>query len=243
LTTISCQFSLPEFGRQALSIVPYFYAVLGQIITLLKKEVLLEWRQRFALNGLLLYLGCILMVIYVSFMKVEPLLWVSLFWIVMLFTAINAIAKSFMLESRGRYLYYYSVASPLAIIFSKIIYNSILMLLLGLVCWLFYSIILGSPVKQPLCFFLVIITGSLSLSFLLTMMSAIASKANNNTTLMAILSLPLLIPVLLLLIKISLLALDENMSDFPYRDLLMLAGLDFVLIVMAYILFPYLWRE
>jgi heme exporter protein B len=215
----------------------------NQIIILLKKEILLEWRQRFALNGLLLYLGCILMVLYVSFMKVEPVMWVSLFWIVMLFTAINAVAKSFMLESRGRYLYYYSLASPHAMIFSKIIYNAVLLLLLGVVCWFFYSTIMGNPVHQPLCFLAILISGSLSLSFLLTMMSAIAAKANNNTTLMAILSLPLLIPVLLLLIKISLISLDQNLGDFPYKDLFMLAGLDFVLLVMAYVLFPYLWRE
>jgi heme exporter protein B len=75
------------------------------------------------------------------------------------------------------------------------------------------------------------------------MTSAIASKANNNTTLMAILSLPLLIPVLLLLIKISLLALDQTLADFPYRDIIMLCAVDLVLLVMAYVLFPYLWKE
>ena len=214
-----------------------------QIFLLLKKEFKLEWRQKFAINGLLLYLGGVLMVIYIAFIKADSQLWVTLYWIVMLFTAINAVAKSFMLENKNRYLYYYSLSHPVAIIFSKIIYNTLLMLLLGFLCWGFYTLILGNPVHQVLWFIISIILGSISISFLLTMMSAIASKANNNSTLMAILSFPVLIPVMLLLIKITLLSLDINMNDFPLQDVLMLSLLDIVLLMLAYILFPYLWTE
>ncbi|MEI7670423.1 MAG: heme exporter protein CcmB, partial [Pseudomonadota bacterium] len=199
---------------------------------MLKKEFKLEWRQKFAINGLLLYLGGVLMVIYIAFIKADSQLWVTLYWIVMLFTAINAVAKSFMLENKNRYLYYYSLSHPVAIIFSKIIYNTLLMLLLGFLCWGFYTLILGNPVHQVLWFIISIILGSISISFLLTMMSAIASKANNNSTLMAILSFPVLIPVMLLLIKITLLSLDINMNDFPLQDVLMLSLLDIVLLVL-----------
>lgn len=176
-------------------------------------------------------------------MKTDSLIWVTLFWIIILFTSINAIAKSFMLESKSRYLYYYSIASPISILVSKLIYNTGLLIVLCALCWVLYAFILGNPIQQLLWFSIAILLGSISISFILTLMSAIASKANNNSTLMSILSMPVLIPILLLLIKITLLSLDSNTMDFPIKDFLMLLSLDAIILALGFILFPFLWKE
>jgi hypothetical protein len=63
----------------------------------------------------------------------------------------------------------------------------------------------------------VALLGSVSFALSFTMMSAISAKANQNIALMAILSLPFIIPVLLLLIKLSQAALLTHMEVFPYR--------------------------
>ena len=101
-----------------------------QIKFLLKKEILLEWRSKYALNGILLYVISTVFVCYLSFKTTPPLVWNALFWIILLFAAVNAIAKSFMQESKGRLLYYYQIACPQAIILAKIIYNILLMILI-----------------------------------------------------------------------------------------------------------------
>src|SRR3954469_1780921 len=103
-----------------------------QIRILIKKELMLEWRQKYAFNGLLLYVGATVFVCYLSFRQIaEVPVWNALFWIIQLFAAANALAKSFLQESRGRALYYYSVADPQHVILSKIIYNFFLMFLLS----------------------------------------------------------------------------------------------------------------
>ena len=93
-------------------------------ISLLKHEVLLEWRQRNALGGILLYVLSTVFVAYLTFKVVPPLAWIALYWIIMLFAATNAVAKSFMQLSRGRMLYYYSQVHPLQLIGAKLIYNT-----------------------------------------------------------------------------------------------------------------------
>src|SRR6201990_1292098 len=107
---------------------------------LLKKEILLEWRSKYAFNGVLLYVVSTVFICYISF-NLTPgfsgsngykVVWNVLFWIIMLFASVNAIAKSFMQESKSRLLYYYSIASPRAIILSKTFYNVLLMSLLSL---------------------------------------------------------------------------------------------------------------
>src|ERR1700744_2594347 len=94
-----------------------------QTWSLLKKEILLEWRSKYAFNGVLLYVISTVFICYISF-QLTPgfeksggynIVWNILFWIIMLFASVNAVAKSFMQESRARLLYYYTIASPQAI--------------------------------------------------------------------------------------------------------------------------------
>ncbi|MEO5675433.1 MAG: heme exporter protein CcmB [Chitinophagales bacterium] len=217
--------------------------MLSEIRTLFLKEVQLEWRQRYSFSGILLYLFITVFLIYISLIEMKPELWITMYWIIMLFTAVSAVAKTFILESRGRLLYYYSIASPRSVILSKLFYNSIMMIIIGLIGVAVYSLMNQNPVVKVAFFVVVIALGCMSFALSFTMMSAIASRANHNVTLMAILSLPFIMPVLLLLIKLSQIALLNHIEHFPLQDLLMLFLLDLIMIALAIVLFPYLWRE
>lgn len=218
--------------------------LLSQIKHLIAKEILIEWRQKYAFNGILLYIVSTVFVCYLSFKNIiDPSTWNALFWIIMLFVSVNAIAKSFVQENSARQLYIYTLTSPQAIILSKMIYNSILMIFLSLVCFGFYSLFIGHIVQDTLLFMVSLILGSMGFSTVLTMVSAIAAKTNNNATLMAILSFPMLIPLLMIVIKVSknaVVGLDRSVS---YDYLLILMLLNLIVVILSYLLFPYLWRD
>jgi heme exporter protein B len=225
--------------------------LLNQTWFLLKKEILLEWRSKYAFNGVLLYVVSTVYVCYISFdlnggfagSKDYPIVWNVLFWVIMLFAAVNAIAKSFMQEGKGRLLYYYSIASPQAIILSKTIYNVLLMSLLSVLAIIVYLIFFTNTVGDPLFYFIAVILGSMSFSTVFTMISAIASKAGNNGTLMAILSFPVIIPVILLLIRLSKNAMEGISRSFSYGSMGVLLAINAIVIATALLLFPYLWRD
>lgn len=218
---------------------------------LLKKEILLEWRSKYAFNGVLLYVVSTVFICYISFnlsggftgTKSYPIVWNVLFWIIMLFAAVNAIAKSFLQESKGRLLYYYSIASPHAIILSKTIYNSLLMSLLSILALIVYMVFFTNTLGDPLFYFIAVILGSVSFSTVFTMISAIASKAGNNGTLMAILSFPVVIPVILVLIRLSKNAMDGLARSASYGSMGVLLAINFIVVATALMLFPYLWRD
>ncbi|MBU0697676.1 MAG: heme exporter protein CcmB [Bacteroidetes bacterium] len=217
--------------------------LVSQVKYLLKKEILLEWRSKYALNGILLYVISTVFVCYLSFRTTPPLVWNALFWIIMLFAAINAIAKSFMQESRGRLLYYYQIASPQAIILAKIIYNILLMILMAVIALVFYSIVFKNEVGDEGLYFLSVIIGAISFSTVFTMISAIASKAGNNATLMAILSFPVIIPLLMLLIKLSKNAMDGLDRSVSLNEIGVLGAINLIVVATSLLLFPYLWRD
>lgn len=218
--------------------------LLTQVKNLIIKEVMLEMRQKYALNGILLYVISTIFISYLAFKSiVSPATWNALFWIIMLFASVNAIAKSFIQENRGRLLYFYTLASPQAIILSKIVYNMLLMVLLSFICFVFYSLFIGNIVQDTPLFLLVLLLGSMGFSSLLTMVSAIAAKANNNFTLMGILSFPIMIPLLMTIIKVSKNAIDGLNRSVSYDYLLILFLLNLIVIILSYLLFPYLWRD
>ncbi|MDQ3292326.1 MAG: heme exporter protein CcmB [Bacteroidota bacterium] len=218
-----------------------------EVSYLVQKDFLLEWRQKYAFNGMLLYVGSTVFVCYLSFRlrfaNLEVPVWNALFWIILLFTSVNAIAKSFIQENRGRLLYYYSLVSPQGIILAKIVYNAILMLVLALICYGFYAVVLGNPVQDNALFLATILIGALGFSTSLTMISSIAAKAANSSTLMAVLSFPVIIPMLLMLMKLSKNAIDGLDRSVSVDELLTLLGINLIVVSVSYILFPYLWRS
>ncbi|MEZ4928383.1 MAG: heme exporter protein CcmB [Saprospiraceae bacterium] len=213
------------------------------LVTLLKKEFLLEYRQRYAISGIVLYVFSMVFVVFVASVKVQPQVWNILFWLIVLFASINAVVKSFVQESGARQIYYYQLADPSMLLLAKIVYNTLLLFVLSVLAFFTYSLIAGNPVKDPALFALVLLLGSVGFSIAFTFIAAIAAKANNGATLMAILSFPVILPILLTLMRLSSISLRLIQDTAYYRDLLNLLAIDGILITLTFILFPFIWRD
>lgn len=218
---------------------------------LLQKEIRIELRSKYAFNGILLYVVSTVFVCYISF-KLTPgffdsadyhIVWNVLFWVIMLFAAINAIAKSFITESKGQMLYYYAITSARAVILAKTIYNGFLMLILSILTLLVYMLFFKNVIGNPVYYFISVFLGSVSFSTAFTMVSAIASKAGNSSSLMAILSFPIIIPVILILIKLSKNAMDGIDTSYNTGQIILLVAINAIVVATSLLLFPYLWRD
>lgn len=215
-----------------------------EIKYLVGKEIRLELKQKYVLNGILLYLVSTIFVTYLAFEDaITPETWNSLFWIILLFVAVNGISKSFVQESPARHLYYYTIASPQAVILSKILYNLFLMAILSLLAFSFFLLLMGNKVMNVPLFLLTLVLGSLGLSSVLTMVAAIASRASHNFSLMAILSFPIVLPLLATLMKVSRSALNSMDWSGLSGLLVILITINVAVIALAYLLFPYLWKD
>ena len=218
--------------------------MIKRIIALLKKDILLELRQKHTFYGILLYISSTIFVLYLSIENPDANVWNGLFWVIQLFICVNAVAKSFLQESRGRMLYFYSIASPVEFIVAKMIYNLLLMIVMSLLSLLLFTIFLGNPLQNSLWFIGIVVLGGASISIVFTLMSAIAAKAQQNAALIAILGFPVILPQLLLLMRLSKAAFAEVFRAGAVMQLsFLIMGLDVLVIAMAVILFPYLWKD
>lgn len=220
---------------------------MGSIGELLKKEFLLELRRKSVIAGLGLYLFSLIFICYLTFNlrenSINPITWAALFWLTILFSVVNSVAKSFIGERKGVMIYYYMIASPQQIILSKMIYNALLCLLISLAGYALFSLFIYNPVEDELIFLIGLTLGSLGFSASLSFISGIASKANNSNVLMAVLSFPVVISILLMVIRITKNAVDGIDRLASQDEIINLLAINCIAGALAYILFPYIWRS
>ncbi|MFM8431686.1 MAG: heme exporter protein CcmB [Bacteroidota bacterium] len=218
--------------------------LLNQTIRLVQKEFLTEWRRKSVIGGMLLYVLSTVFICYLSIKKVVDLpTWNALFWIIQVFIGVNGIARSFLQESRGKLLYLYTIADPRSVILSKMLYGTGMMIALSTVNLICYSAFVGNPVKDMPMYLSALLAGSFGFASVITMVSAIASKASDNAGLVAILGFPVLLPLLQATIRFSKNAMDDLGWEVNYKFMAVLLGLNVLSVALGYLLFPYLWKD
>jgi len=173
----------------------------------------------------------------------EAAVWNGLFWMIQLFICVNAVAKSFLSESKGRLLYFYSIAGSVDFIIAKLLFNALFMAVMSIISWILFIILLGNPITYGARFLGINLLGGISLSLVFTFLSAVAARAQQNAVLMVIMGFPIIIPQLMLLMRISNIVFADVVQGGLLQIILLLAGLDALVVVMAVILFPFLWKD
>ena len=217
---------------------------MSKFAAILTKEFKSDFRNPYILGGAGLFLLSTLFVCYITVKRIpDPATWVALFWIIVLFSAFNAVAKSFTSETRGRMLYLYTLVSPGAFISAKACYHAVVMLILSSIAVMVYGVFFKMEVADPSIFWATVVLGSTGISIILSLLSTIASKAGNNLTLLAILALPILLPMLMVATTLMKNAIDGLYLSVQLKYLFVLFGLNVVSFALSVVFFPYLSRE
>ncbi len=196
--------------------------------------------------SLFLYLASLVFINYLTVGQQNlssPAIWSALFWIVLLSTLVNAIAKSFMMEKAGATTYLYSLADPGQIILSRVLYGFLLCIAICFAGFVFFSTFLSNPVEDIGLFIFTLVLAAFGFSASLSILSAIASKTNNGSVVMAILSFPVIIGILLMVIKVTRNCIDGLDRSASFDELLTLAAINLMISAVSYLLFPYIWRS
>jgi heme exporter protein B len=215
------------------------------ILPLLKKEFQLEFRQKSTLGGVLVYVIGTIFVSALCFKgKLDKPTWNALFWVISLFTSVTISGKSFMKETGGQALFSYLYFDPRHFILAKTLYNMVFMLVLGLVTFFFYGFFIRNEVENLPLFLIVLSLASSGLAGILSLMSAIAGKAGGSFAMMSILSFPVLMPLIVVIIRLSKQAVDGIEWAGVSTDLMViLVALNVLSVALSFLLFPYLWRD
>lgn len=216
---------------------------MNQVIAIIQRELRHELRSRRSWLAILLYIGSTVYISYLGFQhSLDSETWNALFWILIVFIAMFAASGSFA-GREGEMLYIYTLISPRKFIMGRLLYNGIFMLMVSLVALIGYGFFVGFPVSNFVIFLLTLILSVWGISSLLTVSFAIASKGGGGFALMAIISFPLLVPLLITAQHLSQNCMQGAEASAYGGNMASLFALDVIIAALCYLLFPYLWRD
>lgn len=216
---------------------------ISRIYTLIKKEFDLEFRQSYALWGVLLFAACTVFIIFKAFNSITAFEWNVLLWIIVIFSGINAVAKSFVQENKETYLHYYTLFDPLELIFAKLIYNFIFITIIIALVVTLLTVFTLNPIVDYSLFVQGALLGSLGLSCIFTFIAALSGIDRGGTTIMSVMALPLVLPIVLIQTKVGAVAMRLMVDSDITTDLWILLGIDTLICGLMLLLFPVIWRS
>ena len=221
--------------------------MIAKAIALFKKDFHSELRTRYAINSLAMFIIVAISIILfaVGQEKISVELTGGLFWVVIFFTAMSGLARAFVSEEeRGTSLTLQLIAAPSTVFSGKLVFNIILVFCMNTVIALLYAALFESFVIQNFSlFFLSFVLGNLGLAVSSTIIAAIIARAGAKGTLYPVLSFPILLPLILTSVQLTLAALDGTSIEDAKFELAIVVSYDVVMLTVSYMLFDFIWKD
>ena len=214
---------------------------LKKVLALIKLDFKIEYRNKYEVYGLLLLVITTSFILYRSIMDSDVLFYNAVFWVLLLVMSTNFALRSFTKTNSSESRYLYQLVDATSIIFSKLIFNWIL-IFVGGVLFLVSGLLFFSFEDYPLLDFIVL-TGiaSFALSATYSLPSALVISSSSRGTLLGILAFPVSIPVVLVSSSLGNRLLTEN--ELNMNGLIMLISIALIMTTVSLFLFRYNWQS
>jgi len=214
-----------------------------------QRELRSELRNRQALNAVALFAVCSVVAVSLGLGPLNrsaelPLVHAAMLWIVLLFAAFTALARVFVVEEEQRTAAALRMAAPPpAVYLGKLLFNLILLVGLAVLVAVLTIVLLRMQVKNPSMFVIVLASGVLALVAGTTLVAAIISRSASRGALFAVLSLPILIPMLVTAVRGTAMALSGSGWDRVSFPVLTLVAYAITMFVTSLFLFATVWES
>ena len=219
---------------------------LNEAFLIFQKDVLQEFKTRYAVNAILLF--AVVTLVSVSFsigtFSASPEIKCALLWIILFFSAMSGLSHIFIREEEKHTADTLKlVALPISIFLGKFFFNLLLFLALQIIIIPLFFVVMNFSVEGLTSLLLILIVGGIGLSAGSTLIAAIISKANARGALFTVLAFPILLPVIVAGISGTKIAVTKSMIGAVGDELQMLFAYAVVVITGAVLLFDFVWKE
>ncbi len=208
------------------------------------KDFSLELRSRFGVNSVLAFIvaGTLVSIYLIGTDRLETLTTISIFWILIVFAAITAMNRAFVIETDRSTMELLQLhASPMSVFVGKLLYNILFTLLVSSATAVIFNFLIGFGDIHYGYGLLVVFLGSLGMAGAATLLSALVAQTDKKATLFPVVALPVLMPLMLIVASASRLLIEVNTWGQIANDIMALVGYCGVMISASVLLFEYLW--
>lgn len=217
---------------------------MSSYIELLRTEWSKEFKNMTSWMSTLQYGLSATFIVYLILRDLSGQMWLALFWVIAIFSLINASVSAFKDTFTRDYVWLYQLYSPENVLLSKLMYSVLKNTLLLMVLWGLMILFFGQAVRMPGGFFISLVLAAINFSAISHLVNAIAQRTERSQSLYPVLSLPLTIPVVLELYNMGAITIGLNpAANNWWSDASILFGLGLVFSVAALFLIPYVWKQ
>lgn len=216
------------------------------VIEIFKKELKGEFRTKYVLNSLLMFV--LISVAIIRFAigdeKLDEDIATGLLWVVIFFASVSSLARTFIKEQDKDTVNALKLSSiPEAVLIGKMMFNLVLSYLTGFLTLILFVLIMDYEVGNILGFILIFLIGIKGLVISLTIIASIISKANSKGTLFPVLAFPILIPLLVAVIHASKLFASGAQISALVDEFIVIICYIIVVFTVSIMLFKFIWEE
>lgn len=219
---------------------------LKHIQAVIAKDLRLELRTKYALNTVLAFVASALLVTLftLSAHQLAPEPQSGLLWIIILFAALSILSRSFVAETEKHTFDLLRLHSqPLVVYSGKLIFNFIFSLLINIITFLLFLLLVNLEIYNVTALLATLIGGTAGIAGVTTLMAAIVAKADRRGAIFSVVSLPLLIPLILIATRTTQAAVSVEQTGELANDAAALIGYVGVTVTAGILLFDYIWYE
>lgn len=218
-----------------------------EIIGIFYKEIFSEFRTKSAIATIALFIITTITIIGIGIGN-EPInsqIAGGILWVVMFFSAMTGLSKIFIQEEeRNTSLFIMVNADSSSIYFGKLIYNTLLSILINFFTIVLFLFFLNQvKIISWEIFILTMFLTSIGLSSATTIISALISKASSKNALFPVLSFPVLLPLVFIGLNLTIDAIEGTNLANSLNDINLLVAYNGIIILLSYFLFDYIWKD
>lgn len=214
--------------------------------SIIHKDFLLEWKTRFGINTVIAFVfsSLLLVVFSMKAQQLTPTSRAGLLWVIIVFAALSSLSRSFVSETERRtfdYLRLYARATPVYL--GKLIVNIVFTLLISFISSIAFILLLNLSVASWALIGSALVLGSIGLASVSTLLAGIIAHADRKGAVFSVISMPLMIPLLLLIVRLSKAGFTDGYSIAVWSDLTGITAFCGVMITLSILLFDIIWDE
>jgi heme exporter protein B len=219
----------------------------SKAVALFYKDFQSELRTRYAINSLIMFILVAVSIILFSIgnEKINPGLTAGLYWVTVFFASMSGLSRVFVSEEdRGTSLTLQLLASPSTILTGKLFFNLVLIFLIDFFITILFFIFFSNFVLLNFALFIVVfVFSNFGLAVSSTIIASIIAKTSSRGSLYSVLSFPIILPLLIESVQLTLNAINGASFGDSQIELLIIGCYDVVMITASYMLFDLIWKE
>jgi heme exporter protein B len=219
----------------------------AKAMAVLAKDIRSELRTRYAVGAIVMF--AVITVVAVGFslggIPLDLNLQGILFWLVIYFASVAGLGQSFIKEEESKTSLALRIyAPPLSVFGGKLMFNLLLLIALEAVLVPLFAMLVGLDIRSISLFAVVLVLGTIGLACSTTIVAAIIAKASIKGVLFAVLSFPLILPVLIMAIKGTQKALSPGLGfGSAMGELQVLVSYAAIMLIAGFMLFEFVWND